>query len=194
MEPTVWKFQAGVFVEIRDLSIKARIDQRVAPVHGEEEATEVHTSDAVVIALSNDVRGQFHLPFRVQALSRVIDNAGKTLIDRLDDRPGEPGLDFRLEDPTFPTCSVRHDTVLPGAATTVDAQQLVRNSGARVDFDVETVANGTTDAEGKVSVLFTVPTDAAQGLHVITVANEGTAVTANCSVTVLAQSPYLGPR
>jgi hypothetical protein len=183
--PTLWKFQNGAFVEVSDPSITARIDQIVggvdAPIENGEGEEITHTSDAVVIEFSNEVRGEVKVPFRVQALSQ-----GFNIVDRLDDRPGEPGREFRLRHPTFPTCSVRPDAVLPRGTATVDVTGLLPNRGTHVVFGDKLVATGSTGAEGEASIPFIIPIDAREGLHLVTVGSDGTGLTADCSVMVVA--------
>ena len=188
--PTVWKFEGGGFVQVSDPSISSRIDERVAVIHDSEETIESHTSDAVVIEMSNDIRGPADTFPRVQAITRglpVLDDP--QVIDYLlDEGPADAGVQFNLQSPTFPICTVMPDPAPAGGSAIVEGNGLLPNAGVHVLFGPDEVADGSTDVDGAFAIGFDVPANASAGPHLVTVGNVGTALTADCIVQV----PALG--
>jgi hypothetical protein len=180
--PTVWQFRAGAFVEVVDPSIQSRVDESVSTIHNGGTATDVHSSDAVVIEFSNTLRGPVSLPFRLQALAVGTPTMGPPVIDRLDE--AEQGKTFRLREPTFPLCSVIPNPVPAGGLARVSATGLLPNRGVHAVFGDQTVATNAADAAGSATLDFDVPPTALQGLHLVTVGTDGTALTADCVVMI----------
>jgi len=185
---TVWRFEGDSFVEVDDPSITANV-RPISFIRDEFDGavpmdSEVRIADSVSIEFSNEVRGEANVPFRLQALSRGVLNEGQEVVDLLDDSLGETGLKFRLESPTFPVCSVNPDPAFRGSLATVDVTGLLPSSNIHVIFGDREVASDSTDATGAATTDFSIPVDAREGKHLVSVGVDGTALTADCFVDV----------
>ncbi len=120
-------------------------------------------------------------PFRVQA---IVAQGRRPLLDKLDDSREERGVEFVLEFPSFPHCYVK-DEAEPGAAVKITIEGLKPNRGIHGLLGPRLVFRGETDANGAATIDFPIPKDATPGLHLVTIGNDKTALTADCVVRVL---------
>jgi hypothetical protein len=145
-------------------------DHRGLPVH-----------HIIVAVLNNDIVGlKLGSPIRVQALAGPPRGRGG---DRLDDSKREQGKEFVLEHPSFPHCYPQTDAE-PGTPVKVALEGLRPSTGVHGLLGPRLVFHGQTDANGGGTVEFPIPKDVTPGLHLITVGNDKTALTADCVVNV----------
>lgn len=118
--------------------------------------------------------------FNIHAL--VGDAAGKA-VDRLDQQEAGRGTAVKLELPVFPHCYPQ-GAAAAGQTVKVNFDGLKANRGFHALLGARMVGRGVTDASGNGSVDLAIPKDAALGLHLVTIGNDGTALTADCTVEV----------
>ncbi len=176
LTPEVWRFQGGVWQEVSDPSIRARL----ASFTGADPRA---LSDVIALEMSDVVRGPASPGIRIQAFAENLDDAAQ--IDKLPDGPdASAGVPFDLVPLAFPVCAVTPAQARPGQAATVEASGLFANSMAKVILGDEMVAVDNTNATGSVSVEFAVPLNATAGPRLVTVGVAGTALTADCTLEV----------
>ncbi len=181
---TAWRFEAGKFIELSDARIKARVlDNRLVADLVKGGSVDVAGRNIVAIELPNDIRGPRSVSHRIQALTRG-GPVGSQVIDYLDDRTGEPGQTVNLSPPSYPACTVAPDPASIGATVAVSASRLLPSARIHALLGPAQVATGTTDARGDVRVSFSLPFGVRDGLHLVTVGNVGTAITADCTFDV----------
>lgn len=173
---TVWRFEAGSFVEVSDFAIRA---SAIAPIGGEAPTS---LFSLVSIDMPDTVRGPASNRIRLQAIAQRIEPEGD--LDRLPDQPTDGGVTIRLTPPVFPLCGVVPELVPAGSFATVEASGLIPDEIAKIVFGDQMVINAPIDADGNVTAEFLVPSDAREGVHLVTVGVQGTALTADCAVDV----------
>src|SRR5690606_17045326 len=89
------------------------------------------------------IRVALEQPFRVQTFAIQ----GGQIIDRLNDENGERGLEFVLEDPSFPHCAPR-GTGVPGQTVPVEIEKLRPNAPIHGLLGPELVFTGSADTQG----------------------------------------------
>ncbi len=172
---TLWRFDAGSFTEVLDASIRATRETIGA-------FDTAATFDAISIEFADGVMGFIVQPFRMQA---VTENSETGTIDQLDESsPGEGTSVFLNPNANFPTCEVSPATAPAASPVSVAFEGLLPNSNAQVIFGEIPVGSGLTDASGNGLFPFLVPPSVRGGLHLVTVRSEGTALTADCGITV----------
>lgn len=176
--PTVWRHQAGSFVEQH-----GRIRAYGRPLVAVTERGNLHLTDQINLELSRELFGATD-DFRVQAAVVPTFGAETRVVDVLDDGRERPGREFRWRSPTFPVCTVAPAVQRRGRPITVKSEGLLPNQGVHLVFGPRHIANGHADAGGAVTVTTAVPADARDGQHLVTVGTDGTALTADCLVTV----------
>jgi hypothetical protein len=119
-------------------------------------------------------------PFVVQVIAMV---PGQPAVDRLDERTGEPGIKFVVENPSFPHCFVQDEGVA-GGKVKIRIEGLQPNLGIHGLLGPDPVFTGTADAAGGGLIDFPIPEDARPGVHLVTIGTDGTALTADCALTV----------
>jgi len=124
-------------------------------------------------------------PFRLQMLAA---QPGQPVADRLDDSVDETGAEFVVEDPSFPHCFVEEEAQ-PGATVPVTYEGLVPGSGIHALLGADVVFHGVADSEGGGEIALPIPATAKPGVHLVTIGTDGTALTADCVVTVTDQGP-----
>lgn len=184
--PTVWRFQAGAFVEISDPSIQANLGVTVA---GEVPRERNHL---VSIGFSNAVRGPLTPTIRLQAYAQtpLPEPPGPAIV--LNGTPSEydvapsGGIPFQLfvEFPDFPAAGVTPFLARPGQAVLVEALDLFPNAMTKVFLGDVMVGVGNSDGTGGFVKSFVVPFGAALGERLVTVGTFGTGLTADTSVVV----------
>lgn len=112
----------------------------------------------------------------------VADAKGK-LIDELDVEDARRGTPFRLDYPSFPHCFPQ-GTAEPGQRVRVDIENLKPNRPFHALLGPRLVGRGTTDGRGNGSIDLEIPRDTTRGLHLVTIGNDRTALTADCTVAV----------
>jgi hypothetical protein len=151
--------------------------------------SEVHVSDAVVIEMSNDVRGEAKIPIRIQALTVGRLGTEPPVIDRLEDRVdpviGEVGKNFWLVPAPFPACSGSPDPVGEGGHSVVHASGLLPDAMTKVFLGDIMVGATTSNPDGTADVPFDVPPGIGGGTHLLTVGTVGTALTADCGLGIV---------
>jgi hypothetical protein len=114
--------------------------------------------------------------------SIVADAAGK-VADRLDAKETGRGLPFSLTNPTFPHCYPQ-DAVDPGQIVKVDFDGLKPDGAYHALLGARMAGRGKTDANGEGTAEILIPKDTTPGLHLVTIGNDRTALTADCTVVV----------
>jgi hypothetical protein len=178
--PTVWKFQLGGFVVVTDPSVLAHAETSV------EAETGVSSFEVISIEMANSVTGDISAQLRLQAVAQQIDG---TQLDQLPDGPTNGDAPLFMVPPQFPACGVTPFLVQKGVAATVEATGLLPNQMAKVLLGDQMVASGTIDGDGNAAINFVIPSNAAEGVRLVTAGVAGTALTADCSVEVAAGLP-----
>jgi len=188
--PTVWRFTAGAFVIVSD----PRITAYAFPLIASSERGTAHLTDQVTIELPNSIFGSAINNFRLQAA--VVSNSGgnAAVLDILDDGSERPGKLYRWRSPTFPVCSVVPGASPRGGLIVVKSTGLLPNRPVHLIFGDRHIANGNAAADGSVSISTAIPADARGGEHLITVGTDGTALTADCTTTVITEDQPPGGR
>jgi hypothetical protein len=147
------------------------IDNRDLPVH--------HiVSVSLPRQLAGVSRGQ---TFNVDAL---VENADARPVDRLDTKETGRGTAVKLDFPSFPHCYPQAD-VQPGGTVKIDFDGLTPNRGYHALLGARMVGRGMADLNGNGTVELPIPKDTAPGLHLVTIGTDLTALTADCTVTVV---------
>lgn len=174
-----WRFVEDDFVALDAGSLQASVPPYVS-LHADPPPVPERSR---TVALSIFMAGP---PAAVVPLQAVALDGDGNLADRLaDEADGVCAVPFRMLPPKFPVCSASPEKVSPGETITVAASGLFEEDTAKVLLGDEMIVMAETDAAGDLSVAATVPEDAASGLRLLTVGTMGTALTADCSVTVL---------
>ncbi len=176
--PTVWRF-TGSWKIVKDRRIRASIFKLIA----QSETRTSHLTDQIIIRMPESVFGASVSNFRLQA-AIISYNPKKTVLDLLDEDERLPGRDYRWRSPTFPVCSVTPAFAPRGGQITVNVKGLLANKPVHLIFGDRHIANGNAAFDGSVKVATAVPADARDGLHLITVGTDNTALTADCVTTV----------
>lgn len=105
-----------------------------------------------------------------------------------------PPGDLFLVAPPLPACSVTPAEAAAGTVVTVSASGLSRNRSTQVLLGSAVLANGTTDSTGATASQFVVPVGTVSGTHAVSIEiyDATDAVTADCSLSVLASPPGAG--
>ena len=191
MRGRAWRISDGRPLPIREIAFDIHrlvMDPHFSPLPGREPPKiaggAIH--DIVVADLSGDPIGiTLAKPFQMQII--VLD-AGGRVTDRLDETPEERGVKFVLEDPSFPVCFVQGKGT-PGDSVKVKLQGLIANKGIHGLLGPREVFKGTADGAGGGIIDFPIPADASTGFHLVTIGTDGTALTADCVVDVVAGRP-----
>lgn len=174
--PTVWRFNGTTFVTVSDPNIlafaRSPFGEPPAPTH-----------EDVTLQVPNSILGSLASRVRMQAISHQLDGAGET--DRLPGTSPDAGLDYRPVAPQYPICNLVPPQVRKGQIATVEVSGLYRDFPLEVILGDALVARGQTDAAGSAQIPFRVPFNATEGPRLVTVGNDGTAVTADCLLEVL---------
>jgi uncharacterized membrane protein YczE len=95
----------------------------------------------------------------------------------------------------FPVCEVNPHKVQKGGRATVEARGLTPNRMAKVVLGDDMVATGSIDSTGHTTIDFIVPTDAVEGIRLLTTGVVGAGLTADCSLEILGlqQQPTSAP-
>ncbi len=137
----------------------------------------------VVVKLPNEfLQLDLGKPFRIQAISFQEETR---VIDKLDDTREEQGVTFTLEHPSFSHCYPRGD-VRPGGRVKIDIEGLKPRASIHGLLGPRLVFKGNMGRGRKTTIDFQIPRDAKQGLHLVTIGIDGTALTADCVVNVVA--------
>lgn len=178
---TVWVFEGGSFVEIEDERIFATIVPAIEAESGQMLFQEI------ALSVPADRMPPVRPTARLQAVTQQLGPGAES--DVLPGGPGAtPGPDsdnVYIVDPQFPVCTANPPQVFPGDAVTIEASGFERwSEPIHVILGDQLVAQDTLDAAGNATVGFVVPDDAAQGMRLITVGVDGTALTADCVLQV----------
>lgn len=180
--PTVWGFQAGEFVEIVDASIKAEAVPDVSVIDAcleEEPVCEdelLALGELVKLQMSNSVAGTAAERFILETIG---ENPNTRIIDTAT-------VEINLQRPQFPQCVVNPSGATLGSTVTIESSGLPPNVTAEVVLDSRQVATGPTDNAGDARIDFTIPEDAPTGVKQVSVVANGTAITAECAINIVA--------
>ena len=174
-----FRFRGGSFVSVVDASIRATVETRLIglvhePPVAPETVTVDETGQEVRLTIPNALRGAMGSDLHLEAIAQVPGGG----LDRVD-------AHLTLRRPTFPTCTAAPTAVLPGAPVEVTAEGLPPDTNVDLFLGRTPVATGTTNLAGAASVRFEVPAAAATGDRPIVVHASGTAISADCMLTVL---------
>ena len=179
--PTVWRAEDGYLVEVTDPGIKARlVDTSFIVDRIGGGSLETFHPDGVMIEIPNTVRGARADALRMQGLSR-----GGSDVDKLDDRPAEPGKELNMTPPHYPLCNVSPNPARLDDTLTVSVTGLLPNKGLHVLLGPNEVAKGASDAAGSAQISFGMPFVAHAGGNLVTIGNDNTALTADCIADVV---------
>jgi hypothetical protein len=181
---SVWRLQDGRYVKVQD-GFKFEILAMVMYPHYStpDPHYNVPINNIIVATLSQDLFPvELKRPFRVQAI--IADPKTRRASDKLDETSDEQGVEFVLDHPSFPHCSARGD-VAPGSAVKIEIEHLKPKSGIHGLLGPRMVYRGETDESGGGIIDFEIPQDATPGLHLVTIGNDRTALTADCVVNVV---------
>lgn len=179
--PTVWRSSAGTFQEVLDRRIRAY----AFPLLAISERRQTRLSDQITLELPTEIFGTGVTSFRLQAaVVTTTPAAAAALLDLLDEDREQPGRNYRWRSPKFPVCSVAPGAAPRLGAITVQSSGLLRDRPVHLIFGDRHIANGHAGADGSVSISTAIPAHARDGLHLITVGTDGTALTADCVVEV----------
>lgn len=181
--PTVWRFTGGNFVEVQDQRIRAYAFALIAP----SERRTAHLTDQITIEVPHSIFGAAINNFRLQAAIVSFSEGTTAVLDLLDEDEQRPGKFYRWRSPTFPVCSVTPGASPRGAPIVVKSTGLLPNRPVHLIFGDRHIANGNAAADGSVTISTAIPADARGGEHLITVGTDGTALTADCTTTVITQ-------
>ncbi len=104
-------------------------------------------------------------------------------VDQLDVEDPRRGAPFRLDYPSFPHCFPR-GAAAPGERVRVDIENLKPDRAFHALLGPRLVGRGQTDGKGNGSIDLEIPKDTTPGLHLVTIGNDRTALTADCTVAV----------
>lgn len=189
---TVWTFVAGAFEECNPREDPScDVAARLFPILGGDdgrgigEGAPTLDAHAVVIEMSNELRGPMGQTIRIQALAEVL---GSEIRDRLPDpepsAPLQEGTLFRPEAPEFPACLVTPGMAAPGERAMVEADPLTPGEMAKIFVGDLRAGGGLIGDDGVAQLEFRVPIESTPGRHLVTVGVVGTALTADCTVDV----------
>ena len=147
-----------------------------------------HTSKIDYIPLYNTINVvlngsknivELNKPFSIQALI----SSNGTTVDRLQNENNDEGKTLELKQPLFPRCFVIGNAI-KGTSVIINSSGLTPNSDIHAFLGPVLVGNGTTDSSGNGTIEFTIPSDTASGLHLVTVEIDNTALTADCVINI----------
>lgn len=193
LTPTLWRASGTVFqqcttaLDIRCAEIRASLLEIAGaidtPGPGEELPPQVD-AHALHIEIPSSLAGTLSDKIRIQALSESGGATGGGGSDQLPDGPTDAAVPMIPVPPVFPTCFVTPDPAQKGNAVTVTAQGLLASRMAKVFVGDFRVGQGATDASGTTHITFEVPSEVEVGPRLVTVGIVGTALTADCLLTV----------
>jgi hypothetical protein len=181
VEAKVWEFIAGSFVELKHEGIIGRVE----PIIAVSERGQTHLTDQVTISFPTRL-ASIPAAFRAHALVVAEAVKGDPFIDILDDarEPGERGRSFRWRSPIFPTCSVSPEIARRGQPITIKVEGLLPDKPIHVVLGDKQIAKGVTKADGTGTVVADIPLNVRDGAHLLTIGTDGTALTADCIITI----------
>ena len=91
-----------------------------------------------------------------------------------------------LDDPSFPHCFAQK-TGRPGETVPIRLDGMLPSKPIHGLFGPDEVFKGKTDRRGEALIDFPIPKNATNGLHLVTIGIDGTALTADCVVDVNAE-------
>lgn len=177
--PTVLIFQSGQFIAVNDPGIQSKVltntiglYQIGPPLLPDEEPIsqniQLEVPSSLVPPMSMDI-----------TLHAMAENPNTGTMDN-----ATAALTFEV--PTFPGCEVSSAIVRSGDEVTVAVSGLPPGVTARVFLGPKLVATGHVNGSGNATIPFVISEDVAIGRRSITVVVEDTAITADCSVVVIA--------
>lgn len=187
-ETTFWRFdpERENFVEVPSTNIRASllaIIDIIDPIAPGGSAIEELVGHSIEVILPNALLGPMVEQPRLQAVSRGV-RGTRVIMDRLDESTSENGVFYRLVFPTFPLCDASPDPVEAGMTLRVTASGLLADREAKVILGDDRIGEALTSAGGELVGDFSVPSDTREGKRLLTVGITGTALTADCPITV----------
>lgn len=182
----IYKIVNGELVSItRDVKFEVhtlRLHPQFPVGAGQQDSKPRAVHDKVRIELAQDI-AEVYLGKTFTAQVLIATGDKKKVVDRLDAPADKDGLEFVLEDASFPHCSAAHEGT-PGTDLKIDLEGLLPNSAIHGLLGPQLVFKGTANSAGGGSIDFPIPQDAAPGYHLVTVGVDGTALTADCLIRV----------
>jgi hypothetical protein len=183
-----WEWRDDRFVEIP--RIHAEVQSLIMhPWFAEAEGLEgprpgdAHVYDTIVVSMPmKQASVKLGVPFGIDA---VLELPELQTIDRLDGEPRDRIL--VIEDPDFPHCFVLEPGE-PGDKVPVLVEGLLPRAPVHALVGPELVAKAVTDERGNIKLGLPIPNDVRDGLHLVTVGVDDTALTADCVVQVGARA------
>lgn len=193
-----WQFQAGNLVPLVGVNFSLRrlvmhplrttiVNQDGQPVwtppsegHADFPVHHIVAATLPATGFENLLEGK---PFRVQTLIAT-EEAGERAVDEMETQNPTRGVAFDLAHPSFPHCFAQGEAA-PGGKVTFDTEGLLPKTGVHGLLGPRLVFKGTTDEKGEGMFEFTIPEDTEPGFHLVTIGNDGTALTADCVVNIL---------
>lgn len=117
----------------------------------------------------------------------LVENAEARAADRLDAKETGRGTAVNLDFPSFPHCYPQAD-VPPGETVKINFDGLTPNRGYHALLGARMVGRGIADLNGTGTFEMTIPKDTTPGLHLVTIGTDLTALTADCTVTVMGEA------
>jgi len=187
---SAWQFKNGHFIKIPNGIVQSDLLTFVMyPYYLTKNVPSSFTMgipfyNVVRTTLSNIFEMGLNQPIDIQTIST---NGTSNTVDKLDDSLAEEGIKFVLQDPSFPHCFPKND-IKAGDTVKIDIDKLIPNSKIHGLFGPMLVFNGETNSTGSANIDFPIPNNATNGLHLVTIGVDNTALTADCEVNVIPNS------
>ncbi|MEL7492221.1 MAG: hypothetical protein AAGJ73_16045 [Pseudomonadota bacterium] len=186
--------ETSLLTEVTDFSLRRlTMYPHYAQVKGQQgnltqPSNSFDIADIVTIAVPADRVGVvMNEPFRVNIASIRSDGA----IDFLETEETGRDLTFVMEDAILPKCFAQQPAP-PGGAAQIRVEGLTPSAPIHALVGPIEVYKGATDASGDAVFNLPIPSDAREGLHLVTVGVDDTAFTADCVVDVDKDAPGVG--
>jgi hypothetical protein len=145
--------------------------------------TEAWNTSYSITMNNNITKIGLNKPFNIQAITL---QKGLPIADKLDKSTEEHGMNFVLEHGAFAQC-FPHGDAKAGQNTTIDVSGLKPNSKIHGTLGSAPGFDGQTNSTGGGTIHFSIAINTKDGLHLITVGVDKTAVTANCVLNLKQQ-------
>jgi hypothetical protein len=191
----VWQFHNGALIRLPINSFHSDLLSNIGYMdsgtatgagvirHQSASSTGIPINNVVSITMNNNItKIGLNKPFNIQAITL---QRGLPITDKLDKSIEEHGMNFVLEHGAFAQC-FPHGDAKAGQNATIDVSGLKPNSKIHGTLGSAPVFDGQTNRTGGGTIHFSIPINTKDGLHLITVGIDKTAVTADCAINVKA--------
>jgi hypothetical protein len=192
----VWQFSNGALVQLPNNSFHSDLLANIGYMdsgtatgggvvgHQSALSTGIPINNVVSITMNNNItKIGLNKPFNIQAITL---QKGLPIADKLDKSTEEHGMNFVLEHGAFAQCFPRGDAKA-GQNATIDVSGLKPNSKIHGILGSTPVFDAQTNRTGGGTIHFSIPINTKDGLHLIAVGVDKTAVTSNCVLNVKQQ-------